>query len=155
MAQQASAEDIPTTGNRDFLQWKPLACTWSIISSDSCTYVTPLLFHSGRLTLGIMPMHESIHPSAHILQKPQWRYRPPVKMDTSLSRSNGVLCNWFRIMPFLGALFHCMNHKYFKSQLGVCISLFSLMRKNVHIVDPCVQGDRISMDIILQIKFLS
>ena len=43
----------------------------------------PLLFHSLKLTLVIMLIHESIHLSAHLLQKPQRRYRAPVEMDTS------------------------------------------------------------------------
>ena len=133
-----------------FFQWKPLTCPWSIISLVSCPYLTPLLFHSPWLTLGIMLLQEYNHLSAHLLQKPERRYRPPMQKDTSLSRSNGVLCSWWRRMPFLGALLHCMNHCDFKSYRGVGHSHLSLMRENVHIVDPCVQGDRISTDIILR-----
>ena len=98
-----------------FFQWKPLTCPYSVISSVSCPYLTPLLVHSPPLTLGIMLLHESIHLSAHCLPKPQRRCRPPMRMDTSLSRSHGVLCPWWRIMPFLGAWCHCRDHKDFKN----------------------------------------
>ena len=97
------------------LKGKTLTCPGSIISWVPCPYLTPLLFHSARLIMGIMLRHESIHLSAHLLQKQQRRCRPPMQMDTSLSRSHGVLCSWWRSMPFLGALFHCMNHKDVKS----------------------------------------
>ena len=35
------------------------------------------------------------------------------------------------------------------------LSLLSLMWEKVHRVDPCFQGDSVSMDIILRIKFKS
>ncbi len=98
------------TGLSSF-HWKPFTCSWSVISSLSCPYLTPLLNPTPRITLGIMFMHESNHLSAQLLQKPQRSYRPPMQMDTSHYRSNGVLCSWWRIMPFLGALFHCMNQR--------------------------------------------
>ena len=73
------------------------------------------LVHSPQLTLWKMLMHESIHLSSHLLQKPQRSCRLLIHMDTGLSRSNGVLCSWWRIIPFLGAFFHCMNHNDLKS----------------------------------------
>ena len=77
-----------------------------------------------------------------------------MQMDTSLSMSNGFLRSWLRIMPFLGVLFHCMNRNDFKSKCGVGLSILSLMREKVYIVDPWIRVDRISMDIILRIKFM-
>lgn len=43
------------------LKWKALTWPWSVISSESFPYIAPLLFHSERITLGIMLVHESNH----------------------------------------------------------------------------------------------
>ena len=55
-----------------------------------------------------------------------------------------LVCVWGMIDSFLNSTPYYMG-----------LSLLSLMRENVHLVDPCVQGDWISIDIILQIKLLS
>ena len=47
-----------------------------------------------------------------------------------------------------------MNHNDLKSLWGVVLSLLTLMRNIGLKVDACVHSDRISMDIILLIKFM-
>ena len=149
MAQQATPQVFGTTGNSDiFFPLENIDMTWWILSLVSSPYLTPLLLHSPQLTMGIVLMHYSIHLSAHLPQKPLRRYRQPVKMNTSLSRIKVVLFSSWRVMPFLSALFHCMNHIDFKIYRGGH-SLLSMMIEEFHIVIHCVQVDRISMDIIL------
>lgn len=151
MAQLASPQGFCTTGNRDFLfPMETMDMPMVNNSIGMCPYLKPLLFHATQFTLWIMLMHESIHLSAHVLQKPQSRYRPHMHMDTSLSRSSGVLCSWWSVTPFSGALFHCMNHNDFQRKRGVGRYHLSLRREKVHLVEPCVPGGRISMDVTLR-----
>lgn len=63
------------------------------------------------------------------------------KWTLHISWINGVLCSLWRIFPFFGALFHCMNHTDLKSQRYVGLSLCSLMRNKGHTVDACVHTD--------------
>ena len=58
-----------------FLKQKPMTCPRSLILYENLSM--PLLFHSPWLTSLLMHMHESMHLSANLLQKPHRRYRAP------------------------------------------------------------------------------